>query len=70
MDPIIERLETETNLKIKKLEVWHNETNANLLRQYDKGNCGGVPFFFNQNTGKWLCGVKDYEILKNWALGK
>jgi thiol-disulfide isomerase/thioredoxin len=70
MEPLIERFEIETHLKIKKLEVWHNEANANLLKQYDNGNCGGVPFFYNKKTGKWLCGVKDYDTFKNWALGK
>lgn len=64
MEPLIEHLEMETNLKIKRLEVWHNEANANLMREYDKGYCGGVPFFFNKKTGKWLCGAHDYATLK------
>jgi len=70
MGPLIERLEIETNLKIKRFEVWHNEANATLMREYDKGYCGGVPFFFNEKTGKWLCGAHDYETLKMWALGQ
>ena len=37
------------------------------MREYDKGYCGGVPFFFNKKTGKWLCGEVDYERLKKWA---
>jgi hypothetical protein len=37
------------------------------MRQYDQGRCGGVPFFYNQQTGKWLCGVVNYEKLKEWA---
>lgn len=68
MDPLIERLEVETGLKVKKVEVWHNEANARLMREYDKGFCGGVPFFYNKKTGKWLCGAHNYETLKNWAL--
>jgi len=70
VEPLIGRLETETNLKIKRLEVWHNEANLRLMREYDKGYCGGVPFFCNKKTGKWICGVKDYESLKRWALGE
>jgi len=38
-----------------------------LMREYDKGYCGGVPFFFNKKTGKWICGSADYERLKKWA---
>jgi hypothetical protein len=68
MDPLVERLEDETGAKVAKLEVWHNESNANLLREYDKGYCGGVPFFFNKKTGKWICGSTDYEGLKKWAM--
>jgi hypothetical protein len=52
MDPLVERLEKEEGVNIGKLEVWHNEANAKLMREYDKGYCGGVPFFFNKKTGK------------------
>lgn len=70
MEPLIQRLEDETGLKIKRFEVWHNEANAKLLEQCDKGFCGGVPFFFNKKTGKWICGAAEYEELKKWALGR
>ena len=68
MDPLVERLEDEEKIKIANLEGWHNETNAKLMRDYDKGYCGGVPFFFNKRTGKWICGEADYDRLKKWAL--
>ena len=70
MQPLIERLEEETGLKIKRIEVWHNETNAKLMEQFDKGFCSGVPFFFNKKTGKWICGSASYENLKRWAMSK
>ena len=70
MESLVERLEVETNLKIKRFEVWHNEANVQMMREYDKGYCGGTPFFINKKTGKWLCGIKDYETLKKWALGQ
>jgi thiol-disulfide isomerase/thioredoxin len=70
MEPMIERLEIETKLKIRRLEIWHNEANASLMREYDRGYCGGVPFFFNKKTGQWLCGAQNYETLKKWALGE
>ncbi len=70
MDPLIKRLEKELGIKVKKLEVWHNEENAMIMQELDKGFCGGVPFYFNKKTGKWICGETDYETLKNWAMGK
>jgi hypothetical protein len=57
-------------VEIRKYEVWHSEQNATLMREYDQGRCGGVPFFYNPQTGKWLCGVVSYEKLKEWGLGK
>ena len=48
---------------------------TNTLKKYDKdedGNefCGGVPFFFNERTGKKICGNTSFEKLKVWAEGK
>ena len=63
----MERLEDEAGVRVERLEVWHNEGNAKRMREYDKGYCGGVPFFFNKKTGKWICGSSDYEGLKKWA---
>jgi hypothetical protein len=67
MAPLVERLEQEEGINIAKLEVWHNEANATRMKEYDKGYCGGVPFFYNKKTGKWICGEADYERLKKWA---
>ncbi len=67
MAPLVERLEREEDVNVARLEVWHNEANARLMREYDKGYCGGVPFFLNKKTGKWLCGEVDYGRLKKWA---
>ncbi len=70
MVPFIDKLEKETGKKVTRVEVWHHSENAHLMQQVDKGFCGGVPFFYNMNTGKWLCGAVDYGTLKQWALGK
>lgn len=67
MEPLLERLEDELGLTVTRLEVWHNQTNANLLKKYDQGFCGGVPFFYNTRSARWLCGEPDYEKLKEWA---
>lgn len=67
MDPLIGRLEKETGAKVEKYEVWHNEENAKKLQEHDKGLCGGVPFFYNTDTKKFICGETSYEKLKEWA---
>lgn len=68
--PLVEKLEQETGVKIEKYEVWHNEENVKKAREYDKGLCGGVPFFFNTETNDFICGEADYERLKAWAAGQ
>ena len=69
MDPLIERAEKELNVKITRLEVWHNEDNARLMQKLD-ADCGGVPYFYNEKTKKSICGEVPYETFKKWALGK
>lgn len=69
MEPIVSRLQDEEGLEIEKIEVWHSEQNAQRMRQYDHGRCGGVPFFYNTRTEKWVCGVVPYPKLRDWALG-
>ena len=69
MEPLIERLKQETGLAVQRIEVWHNAQNAELLKKYDKGFCGGVPFFFNKRSSKWICGSTSYEKFKAWATG-
>lgn len=75
MYPLVEQLEKELNVKVEQLEVWHNAENAALLKSIDKNTdgsvfCGGVPLFYNEKTGKKLCGNQKYEKLKEWALGE
>ena len=70
MDPIIERVEKETKVKITRLETWHNSANAKLLEECDNGFCGGVPFFYNEKTGEKLCGEVPYDKLLKWATKK
>lgn len=67
MHPLVEQLEKELGVKVEKYEVWHNEENAHKMRDYDRGFCGGVPFFYNTSTGEYICGEAPYETLKEWA---
>jgi thiol-disulfide isomerase/thioredoxin len=70
MMPMIDKLEQELGVKVERLETWHNDKNAELMSEYDKDLCGGVPFFYNTDAKKWVCGEASYEELKNWAEGK
>lgn len=64
MEPLVERLAKETKLKFERFEVWHNAENAVKMQKYDRGRCGGVPFFINTETDKFICGEDSYENLK------
>ncbi len=70
MHELVIKLEKEEGIKVEALEVWHNEENAKRLEELDKTFCGGVPFFYNEKTGKWICGEADYQELKDWAQDK
>lgn len=73
MMPLVDRLEEKDGISMERLEVWHNEENADLMRTYKdvlRPQCGGqlrTPTFFNPETGKAICGEMDYEELKAWA---
>ena len=67
MRPLIEKLEKDAGVKVDRYEVWHNEENAKKMEEYDKDFCGGVPFFYNTDSKKFVCGEASYEELKDWA---
>ncbi|MES2416383.1 MAG: hypothetical protein V4504_01655 [Patescibacteria group bacterium] len=70
MHELISRVEKEEGVKVDVFEVWHNEENAKKLEELDKDMCGGVPFFYNTQTNKFICGEADYEMVKAWAKGE
>jgi len=70
MAPLVERVEKELKTEIRKLETWHDPANEALRKEKDDGSCGGVPFYFNEESGKSLCGESSYEELLAWAQGK
>ena len=69
MEPIVDKL-IEEGLKIEKRETWHDKKNEALRKKMDKGFCGGVPFFINTETGKWICGGSDEKTLRALAKGE
>lgn len=73
MLPIVDRLEKETGISFERLEVWHDEKNADLMRSWRHilaPACGGqlrTPTFFEPESQAVLCGEVPYEKLKDWA---
>ncbi len=55
-------------ITVVRKEVWHNKENMELVKQYDVDDaCGGLPFYYDTETKKWLCGEVKYGALKEWA---
>jgi len=73
MHPLVDRLEEELGITIDRKEVWHDEKNADLMREKREiisAKCGGqlrVPTFFNTKTNDVMCGEVEFEKLKEWA---
>lgn len=38
------------------------------MKEFDDGKCGGVPFFYNTETGEWICGEAEEDELENWIV--
>jgi len=76
MMPLVERLEREEGVKVERLEVWHNEKNADLMRKHEaaiveaSGGTFGTPAFVQEKGKRALCGEVPYGELKKWAMGK
>lgn len=70
MQPIIAQLEKEFGVKVERFEVWYDAANRARMAEYDRGFCGGVPFFYNTATKQWICGAASYEELKKWAMAE
>ncbi|MDP2631488.1 MAG: thioredoxin family protein [Candidatus Uhrbacteria bacterium] len=70
MIPLVEKMEKENKVNVEKFEVWNSDENAKKMEEYDTGLCGGVPFFYNTDSKKFLCGSSDYDALVAWAKGE
>eukprot|EP00322_Chrysochromulina_rotalis_P016489 CAMPEP_0115849080 /NCGR_PEP_ID=MMETSP0287-20121206/11263_1 /TAXON_ID=412157 /ORGANISM="Chrysochromulina rotalis, Strain UIO044" /LENGTH=205 /DNA_ID=CAMNT_0003303033 /DNA_START=15 /DNA_END=632 /DNA_ORIENTATION=+ len=68
MEPLKEQLKEELGLEIRCFEVWYDTKNLELLQRLDRGRCGGVPFFYNKRSRRYVCGATTYANLKAWAL--
>ncbi len=69
MMPLVDKL-IEEGIEIQKFETWNNPENAEKMKEYDLGLCGGVPFFINTESKEFICGGADEETLRKWAKGE
>jgi len=69
MNALIEQLEKEA-LIFEWIEVFDNKDNEAIMISYDKKKCGGVPFLYNTETEKWICGEAEYLETRAWAIGE
>lgn len=67
--PMHEQLEAD-GFPVLQLEVWHNAENMKKLQEVDQGRCGAVPYHYNVQTDKFICGECDYNELLAWAKGE
>lgn len=71
MVPLIQRIERETGMRVRRFETWSHPEHEKLRALCDtRSGCGGVPFFYNKETKRWICGATTYDNLRRWALGK
>ncbi len=65
--PTVAQVEKELGVKFERFEVWHNSENAEILKGYDRGFCGGVPFLYNTASNDWICGNVDPDKVHAFA---
>lgn len=68
VEPFIFELESVLGKRVQRLETWHDDANRNLYAEVGgHRDCGGVPFFYNRETKKSMCGAVALDALKCWA---
>ena len=70
MEPLKEQLKEELGVQIRCFEVWYDSKNLELMQRLDNGRCGGVPFFYNKRSRRYICGATTYANLRAWALSE
>ena len=77
MRPIVKEIEEELGIVMNKLEVWYDEDNAEVMRQYDdiirlasEDGDLGVPAFVDPKNKEALVGEQTKGDLKKWLMEK
>lgn len=56
IDPELRRLEEKHNDVFVRIDVEGGEDEKNLYEELATDICPGVPFLYNQENGKYVCG--------------
>jgi hypothetical protein len=68
---LVAKLVYETGLTLEERDTWKKQSDYRLLENYQDSigdkDCVGIPFFYNTDTGSYLCGEVSYKKLKAWA---
>lgn len=65
--PRIEEVEKALGVTFERFEVWHDKKNGEMLKKYDQGKCGGVPYLYNTASKDWICGAVETEKIHTFA---
>jgi thiol-disulfide isomerase/thioredoxin len=70
VDPIVDELNSEGH-DILRLDI-SNSDNKNIIEEIKKEyniQCG-TPLFVNSETGKFVCGYREKDVLEKWLAGE
>mgnify|MGYP002400114442 CR=1 FL=1 len=65
MEPELKKLEEKYDSEIMKVNVEEGEDERNLFDELALDECGGVPFIFNQENYKSICGFATAEDIED-----
>lgn len=74
MRPLIAKLAFDTGIILDERDVWKNQADFRIYENYQDlvkktdPECEGLPFFYDTQTGTYLCGEVSYRELKAWAV--
>lgn len=65
--PAIEAAEAATGVTITRRDVNKSRDAGVAYMKADNGRCGGVPYFWNSKTEKFICGApSSAEAVRMW----
>jgi len=65
MEPELKKLEEKYDSEILKVNVEEGEDDRALFDELALDECGGVPFIFNQENYKSICGFASAEDIED-----
>lgn len=69
MEPVVQRLEEEMNVKVRRINAFRRREFFTLLEAMGHDECGNLPFYYNRRSAQAVCGATTYKNLKLWAGG-